>query len=165
MYTTYAITDPITRRFIYVGQTNDFDRRKSEHLKPPRVRKTKFPKHSVKAWLSKAHSAKIEPIFTILEVVETEEQSLLSESLWIEKLSCACQPLLNRWEEHVELIEQGREAAGQSYQAFIAGEWKTVIADIKPTKNLAGHNITFNIDIEFQKGDGMIMMQKRQSLK
>jgi hypothetical protein len=163
LYTTYAITDPLSRRFIYVGQTNDFERRKSEHLKPPRVRKTKFPKHSIKEWLSKAHSSNIKPLFTILEVVETEEQSLLSESHWIEKLSCAGQPLLNRWEEHIELIEQGREQTGQYYQAFIAGEWKKVIADIEPTKNLAGHNITFKEPIEFIKGDRLIMMPKRES--
>jgi len=35
--------DPVTRYLVYIGQTNNFERRKSEHLKPPRVRETKHP--------------------------------------------------------------------------------------------------------------------------
>lgn len=86
----------------------DFPRRKSEHLKKSRVRKTRHPRGSVKAWLAEAERAGVVPGFVVLEVVETEEQSLLSESNWVEKLAAIGHPLLNRWEEHQELIEASR---------------------------------------------------------
>ena len=97
MYTTYAIIEPITRLFVYVDQTNNFERRKAEHLSPPRTRKTLYRKSDIKGWLTKAHVEKITPGFIVLEVVETEEQSILSEKQWVEKLAAIRMPLLILW--------------------------------------------------------------------
>ena len=76
-----------TCQFVYVGETNNFERRKAEHLRPPRERKTRHKPGSIKAWLKDAHHAGVAPKFVILEVTETEEQSRLSELVWVEKLA------------------------------------------------------------------------------
>lgn len=161
MYTTYGIVDPLTRFFIYIGQTNNFDRRKSEHLKPPRVKKTKHPKGSVKTWLADAHAAKITPQFIILEAVETEEESLLSECKWVEKLSQIGHPLLNRWEEHQDLIEAGRGAPAEDYQAFWPGKWHAVIAEMEPTQKKAGYSLTFPKEITIKAGGRLVILPKK----
>jgi hypothetical protein len=59
-------------------------------------------------------SAGLEPTFTILEVVATEEESLASESAWVAKLAAEGHPLLNRWKEHRALISSSatRREAG-----------------------------------------------------
>ena len=115
MYTTYAILDPTSSMFVYVGQTKDFDRRRRSHLAPHRAKRPPAA-GSIKAWLAEAIARKIEPAFIVLEVVETEDESLLSETKWIEKLGReARHPLRNLWKEHKSLIRaQGRE----SYEAL-----------------------------------------------
>lgn len=166
MYSTYSIIDPVTKHFVYVGQTNNFERRKTEHLKPPRTRTTRHPKGSIKAWLAQAHRAGIVPIFIILEIVETEEQSLLSESNWVEKLAQANQPLLNRWEEHQALIEAGR--AGDSpehYRAYRPDKWKEPIAHVEPTPKKAGYELTILKKIELLAGQRLIILPKREGDK
>lgn len=162
MYWTYAIVDPITRHFVYVGQTNNFERRKTEHLKPPRTRTTRHPKGSVKAWLAQAHAAKITPDFIILDVVETEEQSLLSESNWIEKLSAIGQPLLNLWEEHRELIEAGRGGPPEVFHAYWPGKWHRTIGTMEPTPKKAGFSLTFPEELTIRKGGRVVLMPARE---
>lgn len=161
MYTTYGIVDPLTRFFIYIGQTNDFDRRKSEHLKPPRTKKTKHPKGSIKTWLAQAHALKITPLFIILEVVEREEQSLLSECNWVEKLAQVGHPLLNRWEEHKELIEAGRGSRCEEFEAYWPGKWQHVIAEMKPTPKKAGYALTFPKETTIKAGGRLIILPKK----
>ena len=96
MYWTYAIVDPRSSHFVYVGQTGDIEKRKRQHLTTHRTKKTKHPPGSIKTWLTAAHKAGLTPIFVILEVLESEEASLLSETAWIEKLGrIAGQPLCN----------------------------------------------------------------------
>lgn len=144
MYTTYGIVDPTTKHFVYVGQSVDFARRKAEHLKRSRTRKTKHPKGSIKAWLIQAERAKITPQFVVLDVVETEEQSLLSECNWVEKLAGIGHPLLNRWEEHQELIEAGKGVGELAeYSAFWPGQWDKAVATMTPTQKGGGYHLIF----------------------
>lgn len=115
MYTTYGIVDPNTKWIIYVGQTNNFERRKGDHLTTHRERKAS-PKGSLQHWLKVSHKAKITPEFIILEVVETESESLKSETKWVEKIAAIGHPLLNRWDEHKEFISC---ASAERYEAII----------------------------------------------
>lgn len=140
----------------------DFPRRKSEHLKRSRTRKTRHPKGSVKAWLAEAERAGVVPGFVLLEVVETEEQSLLSESNWVEKLAAIGHPLLNRWEEHQELIEAGRGAATfeiAEYTAVWPGRWDKVVATMKPTQKGEGfYSLTFPEAVSIKEGGRLVVM-------
>ena len=105
MFTTYAIIDPRTKWIVYIGQTKDFAHRQSDHLTVHRERKTHAP-GSLQHWLKSAHKAKITPEFLTLEVVETESESLKSETKWIEKIAGIGHPLLNRWDEHKPFITE-----------------------------------------------------------
>jgi hypothetical protein len=160
IYTTYAIVDPRTRLFVYVGQSVDFKRRKTEHLKRNRTRKTKHPKGSIKAWLAEAERAKITPQFMILDVVETEEQSLLSESNWVEKLAAIGHPILNRWDEHQALIEAGRVGLEfAEYTAFWPGRWNNIVATMKPTQKGNGFfSLTFPEEVAIKPGGRLVIM-------
>lgn len=162
IYTTYAIVDPVTRLFVYVGQTVDFDRRRAEHLKRARTRKTRHPRGSIKAWLAQAEKNGVVPAFIILELVETEEQSLLSESNWVEKLAAIGHPLLNRWEEHQELIEAGRGqdqgALITEYHAFWPGRWNRSIAVMKPSAKGTGFSLTFPEETHVKEGGRIVIM-------
>lgn len=109
VYWTYGIVDPNSKLFVYVGQTKDFERRKREHLTAHRLKNP--PRRSIKSWLKRLHQGGLEPLFVVLEVVETETESIHSENKWVEKLAAIGQPLYNRWDEHLELIE----AAGQEH--------------------------------------------------
>ena len=85
MYWTYAILDPLSGLFVYVGQTNDFERRQRQH-RAVHHKKGPFPSGSIKIWLADARRRGIEPVFIVLEVVETDGESKESETKWVEKL-------------------------------------------------------------------------------
>ena len=106
------------------------------------------------------------PDFVVLEVVETEEQSLLSESNWIEKLATIGHPLLNRWEEHQELIEAGRGQAVfeiAEYTAVWPGKWNKVIATMKPTQKGEGFfSMTFPDAVAIKEGGRLVIMPTKR---
>ena len=161
MYEIYGIVDPLTRFFIYIAQTNNFDRRRTEHLKPPRVKKTRHPKGSIKTWLAATHPAKITPQFVILETVETEEKSLLSECKWVENIAAIGYPLLNRWEEHQDLIEAGKGAPAEEFEAYWPGKWNSVIAEMEHTQKKAGFSLTFPKEITIKAGGRLVILPKK----
>jgi len=140
VYTTYAIVDPKTRLLVYIGQTNDFERRCNEHRRTHR--KSKLPRNSVKAWLKRLHQAGHAPKFLVLEVVETEAESLESEIKWVEKIAALGHPLYNRWDEHKELIEAAESAVGQSLVAFMFDDGKPVkIGKCEPNAKQTGYRV------------------------
>lgn len=147
MYTTYAITDPRTRLFFYVGQTNNFERRQKEHLTAYRLRKP--PRGSVKAWMKQLHTEGHTPLFTVLELVESEAASLESENRWVEKLAALGHPLFNRWEEHKELIEQSTQGVGRKLEAkvFIDGKAERV-GSVEPNSKKTGYRVHIEEGIE-----------------
>lgn len=117
-YWTYGIFDPRSGLCVYIGQTGDFKARKRQHLATHRAKKTKHPPGSIKTWLCEAHAAKIEPIIMPLELVETEEESLISESKWVHKFGQELgHPLRNLWGEHREILK-GRQS-GVIYDALV----------------------------------------------
>lgn len=107
LYVTYGILDPRTGGFVYVGQSGSFARRIAAHLKA----RTERPHHRfrpIRAWIWDAIAAGNTPSFRVLDVCETEEQSLASEALWVERLAAQGNELLNRWLEHQSLIQKSR---------------------------------------------------------
>ncbi|MEM9128428.1 MAG: GIY-YIG nuclease family protein [Pseudomonadota bacterium] len=160
IYTTYAIIDPGSRLCVYVGQTNDMERRQAQHLTPPRLRTDKPKPGSLQNWLAGKYRAKITPDFMILEVVETEAESLQSETKWIEKFATIGHPLLNRWEEHAALIEAGKAPAdieAGDFTAYWPGKWNKVIATMKPTLKGDGFTLTFPEETTV-KADGRLVI-------
>ena len=158
MHTTYGIVDPVTRLFVYVGRTADFEARKRQHLTTHRQKKTHHKDGSLQAWLIQAHAAKITPAFIVLDVVETEALSLDSENNWIEKLAAIGHPLLNRWDEHKELIEAGRPPPADRFDAFHPGQWRSSVAEMEPTSRKKGYNLTFKKKVSFEEGDRLIVL-------
>ena len=162
MFTTYGIIDPTTKHFVYVGQTSDFEKRRRQHLTTHRQKKTRHKKGSLQAWLVQAHAAKITPVFIVLDLVETEALSLDSETHWIEKLSQAGYQLLNRWEEHKELIEAGQGREAELFDSYRPGKWRKTIATMKPTPKGAGYEQTFPEKVTMPAGSRLIILPTRE---
>jgi len=149
-YTTYAIYDPRTKWPVYIGQTGNYDRRRDDHMTTFRERKAS-PPGSLQHWLKALHKAGLEPQFLQLEVVETESESLKSETKWIAKFSGMGLPLLNRWDEHkpfiVEATEKleafvfradvGREGKPGKFQRSRAAK----VGTAEPNKNRTGWRV------------------------
>ena len=103
-FTTYFIADPDTGYVVYVGQTANFLKRKKSHL---RLRKRPNIKTAnIKTWLHDLISDGKIPVIEALETVETEEESLESETKWVKKFAKEGHPLLNRWKVHRDSIKQ-----------------------------------------------------------
>ncbi|MEL7043190.1 MAG: hypothetical protein AAGL90_16850 [Pseudomonadota bacterium] len=151
MYTTYAIIDPRTRWIVYIGQTLDYARRQSDHLSVHRERKAS-PPGSLQHWLKTAHKAKIIPEFLALEVVETESESLKSETKWVEKIAGIGHPLLNRWEEHTPFIADLQPVPDTVFEAIaFRSETKKRRAErvgsAKPNRNRTGYRLAIDADV------------------
>ena len=106
MFTTYGIKDPRIGKFIYVGQTSNFEKRVKGHT---RLRKKGRPNYgkrfeNIKTRLYDILSEGLMPEFEIFEVCSDEEASLRSETAWVERLANDGHPLLNRWREHRSAI-------------------------------------------------------------
>ncbi len=98
----------------------------------------------------------------ILDTVETEEESLLSECKWVEKFSEVGHPLLNRWEEHQELIEAGKGPPAEEFEVYFPGNWNMPIGQMKPTPKKAGFSLTFNMDLDIYKGQRLVILPKKE---
>jgi hypothetical protein len=81
-YTTYAIRDPRSGLFVYVGQTSDFARRCRAHLACAKTRPRRRSM-DIKLWVFELVAAGQLPSFQVLEVVRTREASLASEAKWV----------------------------------------------------------------------------------
>jgi|GEM_PF-3265271 len=104
---------------------------------------------SVQHWLKGLHQGGYTPLFTVLEVVETEEESLVSESKWVEKLSALGHPLLNRWEEHQDLIEQADQGVYAALEPMVFGEDKPRrVGRVEANANKTGLRIHLDKGVE-----------------
>ena len=73
-------------------------------------------------------------------------------------------PLLNRWEEHQELIEAGRGAPAETFYAYRPGKWNKVIANVTPTSKKAGFEQIFTEETTIKKGGRLIILPKREEV-
>ncbi len=147
---------------MYVGQTSDFEKRRRQHLTTHRQKKTRHAKGSLQAWLVDAHLKGITPAFIVLEVVESEALSLDSELHWVEKLSEAGYPLLNRWDEHKALIEAGQGRGADTFEAFWPGKWRKVVATMAPTPRGAGYSLIFPEETTIREDGRLVILPKRE---
>ena len=126
VFVTYAIIDPKTKLTVYVGQTSDFAKRRRQHETTFRL-KSRQRSGSLKRWLQDLHKAKSKPKFLVLEVVETEAESIDSENKWVEKFAAIDHPLLNGWSEHKSAVadqKAKKDAARRNYFARKNGAGK-----------------------------------------
>jgi hypothetical protein len=79
MYTIYAMIDPITSSIRYVGITDDYEKRKKDHLRNG-TNRMNARKHE---WIKTLDKKGIEPSFIILEKHESATTARLAERWWI----------------------------------------------------------------------------------
>ena len=103
-FVTYAIADPQTGRYVYVGQTKDFEERRHAHLRRAR-RRPRIKTSNIKTWLFDCLSSGVSPEFVILEHCSSIEDSLASEQRWVERFASEANPLINRWRAHRTVIK------------------------------------------------------------
>ena len=104
-FTTYIIRDPRDNKPIYVGQTTDFEKRKQHHLKNAAGTLPNIRIINIHVYLVKLNFLGFDPEFEIVERNDTEEDSLCSETSWIQKLVDEGNPLLNRTREHRAIVK------------------------------------------------------------
>lgn len=105
-YFTYLIKDPRDQVPIYVGQTSDLTIRKAQHINVAIGKKPNIGIINIDTYLVDLFEAGFLPDFEIVEECETEEKSLLSETLWINKVVDDGYPVLNRWKTHRAIVKK-----------------------------------------------------------
>src|SRR4051812_25135196 len=98
-FITYAVRDPRNGQVVYVGQTSDFAKRKQSHLR--HAASSRRPAYApgyrnISTWLQDMFVAGVIPAFDVLEVVDTLEMSLASETKWVAWMAAAGHRLLNK---------------------------------------------------------------------
>lgn len=88
MYSVYTLNCPITGFVMYVGCTNDLDRRKYEHLS--------LKNNTAKSlWIQQLKSNGLRPIMTVLERSISEQQAIKKEAMYIDLFLSIGMPLKN----------------------------------------------------------------------
>ena len=83
----YSLSDPITNEIRYVGQTNNLKIRYNQHLNKSCDEKNPQYNTYKSRWIRKLLSNNLKPIISILETVNTLEESNLRENYYIEKFT------------------------------------------------------------------------------
>ena len=106
-YITYVIKDPRDNAPIYVGQTHNFDKRKKKYFS--KIRKDKLPKIdkiNITVYFVKLKRLGFDPVIEVVDMQDTEENSLNSETKWVRTFVLSGYPLLNRWREHRSIVKE-----------------------------------------------------------
>lgn len=165
MYVTYGILDPQSLLFVYVGQTNNLERRQNEHLMAHRER-GRPKKGSLQQWLKRLNRAGGTPVFITLEVVDTEAASLASELEWIQKLGEAGMPLLNRWEEHKDYITAtlSNDALPPLRPLLFHEKGKGIpLGTCKPNRNKTGYRLKLSKGVQLEGGQIIDLLPPKES--
>ena len=83
----YSLSDPITNEIRYIGQTNDIKRRYNGHLSSSINKNNKQYNTHKCSWIRKLLTNNLTPIISIVETVNTLEESNIRENFYIEKLT------------------------------------------------------------------------------
>lgn len=107
MYVTYLVLDPRTGHPLYVGQTEDFSKRRRKHLNN-KPRETNHHEWYVNIKLLLGHMIEEghRPEFSKVDQRPTEEESERSETEWVRRCVDLGYPLLNKWKIHKEIIRE-----------------------------------------------------------
>ena len=113
VFTTYGIVDPRHGMFVYVGQTSNFAQRKRAYSRGPADgrKRPRVTGENIKTWTYDAAALGVKPILVPLETVKSWQESLVSESTWVRRLTMGKHPLLNKWRSHKEIIRNAYVAA------------------------------------------------------
>lgn len=104
-FVTYIIRDPRDQTPVYVGQTCDFARRKIQHTIKAQGRKLNIGTVNINTYLVDLFSLGYLPSFEKVDECQSEEKSLISETLWVQKLVAVGYPLLNRHNTHRQIVK------------------------------------------------------------
>ena len=96
-FTIYGVMDPSTHRYVYVGQTADYEERKRSLLRKSERKVPARAAQSIRRWIHEASERGLVPVFVVLETVQTWHQSFRAEADWVRRLTLEHHPLLNRW--------------------------------------------------------------------
>ncbi|MFT4114353.1 hypothetical protein [Silvibacterium sp.] len=132
-HTIYGIKDPRTNRFVYVGETADFDKRKQAHLRRCRegAIRPKIKGETIKTWLFDIFAAGLMPDIVPLQVITGDKQaSRQAELKWVYRLASEHHALLNHWKEHKAAIK-----------AALRGEPGELVARVVPEKRTASRRV------------------------
>ncbi|WP_143613076.1 hypothetical protein [Thiohalospira halophila] len=105
-YTIYRLQDPRDGVPFYVGQSRDFEQRKDMHLRLARKPLPKTKTFDLNVYLTLLLSEGYDPIFEVVDVKGTEEDSLLSETEWVRVTVKEGFPVLNRWKTHRSIVKE-----------------------------------------------------------
>ena len=83
----YSLSDPITNEIRYVGQTNNLKIRYNQHLNKSCDEKNPQYNTYKSRWIRKLLSNNLKPIISILETVNTLEESNIREIYYIDKFT------------------------------------------------------------------------------
>lgn len=110
VYTTYCIKDPDTGQVVYVGQTQDFEKRRASHL-TLRTRPN-IGSVNIRTWLFDMLSAGKMPVIEVLEECADHRTSLASETAWVTRFAAEGKggAILNKWREHKTALKHGADA-------------------------------------------------------
>lgn len=108
-YTTYLIRHPTTQKVFYIGQTSDFTKRCKEHLRISKRGRPNIKTENIKTNMYDLLASGLEPNFEIIEICGSEEESLTSETKWVQHYAELGEPLLNRWKEHRSIIKKHQQ--------------------------------------------------------
>lgn len=86
-YCVYVLADPDTEEVFYVGETNNFERRKSQHLEGS----DQLSGFKVKALMAEMKT----PIVRVIQHCHSDEAALMAEISWINHFIDIGAPLLN----------------------------------------------------------------------
>lgn len=114
-YTTYIIIDPRDDIPVYVGQSNNFQLRKENHLFSARLKRPNIVGVNLQTYLSDLYAIGYLPKFEIIEECPSEEESLKSELECIKNLVKRGIPVLNNWREHRKI---NQDRFGKKYKQY-----------------------------------------------
>ncbi|MFA0813176.1 GIY-YIG nuclease family protein [Microbulbifer epialgicus] len=118
-YITYRIIDPRDGVPVYVGQTEDFKKRKKQHIRRAKRSLPKTKTFDIKVYLVLLYSEGCDPEFEIVDIKPTEDESLESEESWVRKTVESGFPVLNRWKAHRSIVKE-RFTSNEFKQYFCA---------------------------------------------
>ena len=96
-FTIYGVMDPTTHRYVYVGQTADYEERKRSLLRKGDGTGPAPSPQGIRGWIHEAAGRGVVPVLVVLETASTWRESLRAEAAWVHRLAREHHPLLNRW--------------------------------------------------------------------
>jgi len=149
IYITYVIIDPRDATPVYVGQSNSYEIRKTQHIEVAMGKGPSICGVNIRTYLVDLYNIGYLPKFKIVEKCESEEESLKSETEYIKKLIHNGFPVLNGWKEHKKMCF---ERFGRSYKNYFIERLSAKnLNDLKVISTKSNPIIFFSIGAKIHK--------------